>query len=116
MIQVTSHMPIFVGIEPIDFRKRLNGTVGICRTRLEKDPYDGSVFLFRNRSRTMIRIYCFDGLVEWGCDLRIAKGKFPYWPSSTEPIKKIQAHQLYLLVKGGDPEIAKVQEDWRKIG
>lgn len=116
MIQVTSHMRIFAAIEPIDFRKRLDGTVGICRSRFEKDPYDGSVYIFRNRRKTMIRIYCFDGLVEWGCDLRIAEGKFPYWPTSSQHITDIKAHELYLLIRGGNPEGVRVQEDWRKIG
>jgi transposase len=115
MIQVTSHMRIFAATEPMDFRKRLDGTVGVCRSRYEMDPYNGSVYLFRNRRKTMIRIYCFDGLVEWACDLRIAEGKFPYWPTSASPMSAIKAHELYLLIRGGDPDAVRVQEDWRKI-
>lgn len=116
MIQVTSHMRLFAAIEPLNFRKRLDGTIGVCRAKFEVDPYDGAVYLFRNRRKTLIRIYCFDGLVEWCCDLRIAKGKFPFWPSSEKQIKPIQAHELYLLIRGGNPDATRVQEDWRKIG
>ena len=116
MIQLTPHMRIFAAIEPMDFRKRLDGTVGVCRSQYQRDPYDGSVYVFRNRRKTMIRLYCFDGLVEWGCDLRIAEGKFPFWPSSKEELKAVKAHEFYLLIRGGNPDAIEFREDWKKIG
>jgi transposase len=51
MIQVTSHMRLFAAIEPLNFQKRLDGTIGVCRTKFEVDPYDGAVYLFRNRRK-----------------------------------------------------------------
>jgi hypothetical protein len=115
MIQATPQTKILVAVEPIDFRKRIDGTAGVCRAVFERDPYDGAMYVFRNRSRTMIRIYFFDGLVEWGCDLRIAEKKFPYWPTSSEPLVGLKAHELYILIKGGNPLAAEVLPDWKKI-
>lgn len=115
MLQITHQTRMLVAVEPIDFRKRMDGTAAVCRAKLEKDPLDGVVYLFRNRTRTMIRIYFFDGLVEWSCDLRIASGKFPHWPTSSEPVTGLSAHQFYMLIKGGDPSNLRVREDFKKI-
>jgi len=116
MIQMTSQTQIMAAIQPINFRKRMDGTAGICRAQFERDPYDGVIYAFRNKRSTMIRLYFFDGLVEWCCDLRIAKGKFPYWPKDKKPLTGIKAHELILLIKGANPERAKVLPEWKRIG
>ena len=80
MLQMTPQTKIIVAVEPINFQKRMDGTAGICRAHFERDPYDGVIYVFRNRRATIIRLYFFDGLVELCCNLRIAKGRFPHWP------------------------------------
>lgn len=115
MLQLTYQTKILVAVEPIDLRKRLDGTAAVCRKNFSRDPLDGVIYMFRNKARTMIRIYFFDGLVEWGCDLRIASGKFPHWPKSSEPLTGLNAHQFYLLIKGGNPNTAKVRENFKKF-
>lgn len=115
MLQVTHQTKMLVAVEPIDFRKRLDGTAAVCRAKLERDPLDGVVYLFRNKSKTMMRIYFFDGLVEWVCDLRIASGKFPHWPTSSLPVTGLNAQQFYLLIKGGNPDSVRVREDYKKL-
>lgn len=115
MLQITHQTKLLVCVEPIDFRKRLDGTAAVCRVHMERDPLDGVVYLFRNKSRTMIRIYFFDGLVEWGCDLRIASGKFPHWPASSSPVTGLNAQQFYILIKGGNPDATRVLEDYKKV-
>ena len=115
MIQMTPQTKIMVAVEPINFQKRMDGTAGICRAQFERDPYDGVIYVFRNRRSTMIRLYFFDGLVEWCCDLRIAKGRFPHWPKDCTPLKGMQAHELVLLVKGANPAKARVLPAWKKL-
>src|SRR5208337_5393304 len=39
MIQITPQMRILVCIEPIDFRKGVDGLCGVCRRQLEADPF-----------------------------------------------------------------------------
>jgi len=56
MIQITPHMRILAAVEPIDFRAGIDGLVGACRQRLAADPFSGGLFVFRNRSRTAIKI------------------------------------------------------------
>ena len=49
MIQITPQMRVLVAIEPVDFRKGIDGLARLCRDELESDPYSGTVFVFRSR-------------------------------------------------------------------
>ncbi len=56
MIQITPHMKIFLAVEPVDFRKGIDGMAALCRTVLKADPFSGYLFVFLNRSKTSIKI------------------------------------------------------------
>ena len=49
LIQITPQMRVLVAIEPVDFRKGIDGLARLCRDQLKSDPYSGTVFVFRNR-------------------------------------------------------------------
>ena len=105
MIQLTRHMRILVAIEPADFRKGIDGLAAVCRHYLQQDPFQGTVFVFRNRRATTVKIIAYDGQGFWLCQKRLSKGRFTYWPTSpTERINSLEAHQLAVLLSGGDPE------------
>ncbi len=61
MIQVTPHMRILVAVQPADFRKGIDGLVRVCKEVLRHDPFAGSVFVFRNRSATSLKLLVYDG-------------------------------------------------------
>lgn len=54
MIQITPQMRILLAVEPVDFRKGIDGLAGVCRTVLQSDPFSGHVFIFRNKRATAI--------------------------------------------------------------
>ena len=60
MIQITPHMRILVALEPVDFRKGIDGLCRICRETLKSDPFCGTLFVFLNRQRTSLRILVHD--------------------------------------------------------
>ncbi len=64
MIQITPHMRIYLCIAPIDFRKGIDGLSRVCRDFLDKDPFSGSMFIFRNKRKTTLKILLYDGH-EW---------------------------------------------------
>jgi hypothetical protein len=43
MIQLTPTMQTLVGVEPVDFRKEIDGLVGLAKARLKADPFYGCV-------------------------------------------------------------------------
>jgi transposase len=100
MIQVTPQMRILVAVDPVDFRKGMDGLAGLCRTVLQTDPFSGCLFLFRNRRRTSLKVLMYDGQGYWICQKRLSKGRFRWWPQG----KDLAAHQLQALLWNGDPD------------
>ena len=46
MIQITPQMRILVAVEPVDFRKGIDGLAALCRQVLASDPLGGALFVF----------------------------------------------------------------------
>ena len=116
MIQLTPHMRIRVAIEPADFRKGIDGLARLCREALGSDPFSGSVFVFGNKSRKAVKILVYDGQGFWLCQKRLSKGRFPWWPQSLNAASEsLEAHQLSVLLSGGDPDAAQGVQPWRRV-
>ena len=81
MLQITPQMKILVAVEPADFRKGIDGLVRFCRDSLGLDPFAGSVFVFRNRRGTAIKVLVYDGQGFWLCHKRLSEGRFRWWPT-----------------------------------
>lgn len=122
MIQITPHMRIFVAIEPVDFRQGIDGLAQVCKAKLGADPFSGALFVFRSRSRRSIRVLAYDLQGFWLCQKRLSAGRFRWWPSCPAEATpgaasaKLLAHELQILICGGDPRGAKVPEGWRAVG
>ncbi len=116
MIQVTPHMRILVALEPADFRRGIDGLARTCREALGADPFSGTVFVYRNRRRTAIKILIYDGQGFWLCHKRLSRGRFRCWPSDGgEGARVLQAHELQVLLRGGDPSATRAAPIWRHV-
>lgn len=116
MIQITPHMRILVAVEAADFRKGIDGLAQLCREPLGSDPFDGTVFVFRNRRATAIKILVYDSQGFWLCQKRLSKGRFRWWVGGGEQEAcSLDAHQLSVLLFGGDPGAAEGAPTWRRI-
>ena len=116
MIQVTAQMRILVAVEPQDFCRGIDGLSRICREVLSSDPLSGTVFVFRSRGGTAIRLLCYDGQGMWMAHKRLSEGKFRYWPGRKGAAgSELLAHQLQVLLAGGDPEATRGAPMWRPI-
>jgi transposase len=117
MIQITPQMRVLVAVEPADFRRGMDGLAQVCREVLGEDPFTGAVFAFRNRERTAIKLLVYDGQGFWLCHKRLSKGRFRWWPSSSDArVTGMRAHELQVLICGGDPSATQVAPQWRKVG
>jgi transposase len=101
MIQVTPQMRILVAVEPVDFRKGIDGLAGICK-RLQLDPFNGYLFVFRNKSGMSIKIISYDGQGYWICQKRLSKGRFRWWPE-VGTTTRLAADEIQALLWNKDP-------------
>jgi len=115
MIAVTAQTRIWVAVEPADFRCGIDGLARVCRQKLQADPFCGALFVFRNRRSTSVKILAYDGIGFWLCQKRLSKGRFRCWPKTSDGTLKLEAHQLQLLLAGGDPAAAKGMPVWREL-
>jgi transposase len=116
MIQVTAQTRILVAVEPTDFRRGIDGLARVVRAQLEADPMSGHVFVFRNRRATAIKILAYDGQGFWLCMKRLSSGRFRHWPNSaSEPMSRVEAHELSVLLWGGDPSATNAAPLWRSV-
>ena len=118
MIQLTPHLRILVAVEPADFRQGIDGLSRVCRQRLEADPMSGAVFVFRNRRGRALKILVYDGQGFWLCQKRLSAGRFRFWPTAERGgrTRRLEAHELQVLLACGDPAAAKAPPPWRRVG
>jgi transposase len=116
MIQLTPQMRILVAVDPVDFRRGIDGLGRVCREVLAADPMSGTVFVFRNRRATAIRVLAYDGQGFWLATKRLSRGRFGHWPSKGMRVQReLLAHELQVLLAGGNPEATQAAPQWRRV-
>ena len=116
MIQLTPQMRILLAVEPTDFRRGIDGLAQQCRQVLDADPFSGVVIAFCNRARTSVKILVYDGQGFWLCQKRFSAGRLRFWPTAVgKAAASLQAHELQVLLRGGDPASTKAASELRPI-
>jgi transposase len=116
MMQLTPQMTILLSVAPVDLRAGIDGLCRVCRAQLLSDPLCGTVFVFRNRRGTAIKLLCYDGQGFWLCQKRLSTGRFRYWPRRADAAPHpLLAHELQVLLMGGDPTSTRAAESWRPL-
>jgi transposase len=116
MIQITAHMRILAALEPVDFRKGIDGLAAVCRQKLEADPFSGALFVFLNKSRQALRVLVYDGQGFWLCHKRLSRGRFAWdFRFGEEKVRALAARQLQMLLWNTDPMKICSVEDFRPV-
>ena len=118
MIQVTPQMRVLVAIEPVDFRRGIDGLSRVVGEELAEDPFSGCVFVFRNGSHTAVKVLVYDGQGFWLAQKRLSAGRFRCWPVASDPGQQGQellAHELSVLLCAGDFAKVETPASWRQV-
>lgn len=116
MIQIIPQMRILVAVEAVDFRKGIDGLARVCCERFASDPFSGTLFVFRNRRGTALKILAYDGQGFLLTLKRLSVGRFRWWPTSaTDAATTLDAHQLQRLIMAGDPAAPDAAPLWRRV-
>jgi transposase len=92
---------IFIRPGPTDLRKAVNGLSVLIQEHMEMDPLSGSVFLFCNKERRLLKAVWWDKTGFWLSQKRLEKEKWP-WPEEAESAKEINAGEVKMLLSGID--------------
>lgn len=86
-----------------DMRKSFDGLCGMVRSELGADPLNGSLFVFVNRIRSMVKILYWDrdGFAIW--QKRLEKGRF-ILPQKSHGDGGIDRRELAMLLEGITPK------------
>jgi len=114
MIALTPHLRVLVAVAPADFRCGIDGLARRVRQALGDDPFGGSVFVFRNRRGTAIKLLAYDGQGFWLCHKRLSQGRFRHWPTG-QPGQRLAPQELAVLLAGGDWAAAAGVPLWRAV-
>ena len=98
MLQITPQMKVLVAVAPADFRKGIDGLAALCKSSLEQDPFAGTVFVFRNRRATAIKVLVYDGQGFWLMMKRLSQGRFTWWPQTPDAQVPLSARELAQVI------------------
>lgn len=107
MIALPTNTDIFLFSQPTDMRKSFCGLAGLVRDALQREPNDGSLFLFINRNKDKLKALYWDrdGLALWY--KRLESGTFERITDQGKPTVQIDAAELAMLLGGISIENAK---------
>ena len=114
MILDWSKVRMFVKPGPTDMRKQINGLSIIVAEELAMDPLDGSLFLFCNKQRRILKVIYWDpnGFCLWL--KKLEKDKFP-WPAKLAEATEITQQQFSFLLQGIDFWNAHKKLEFRSV-
>jgi transposase len=115
MIQLTPQSRIFLAMQPVDFRKGIDGLAAGCRQVLGDTPIEGAVYVFRHRSGTALKLLQYDGQGDWLMLKRLSQGRFAWWPQSVDARGPLSARERIIVLGNGNPEQAQMAQDWRRV-
>lgn len=73
---ISGNVRMFLYSGPADMRNGFDGLSGLVRNQLKQDPVSGDIFIFINRTRTLIKLLVWDqnGFAIW--HKRLEQGTF----------------------------------------
>ena len=92
---------ILVAIEPVDFRKPIDGLASVCESQLGQEPLDGTLFLSRDRRRTALKGLIWTSVGFTMVYKQLERGPFP-WPTGTDGRAFVTRAELAALLEGLD--------------
>jgi transposase len=90
---------VWVATTPVDMRKSFDSLAEVVKSFLGHDPLSGSLFVFRNKNRQLVKILWWDrdGLAIYY--KRLERGEFQF-PKGNTPSMEISGEQLLRLLSG----------------
>lgn len=105
MIGASHKVRVMVATRPIDFRKGHNSLAAMVQNELRKDPFTGTIFVFRARKADRMKLLYWDGTGLVMAYKRLEAHNF-IWPAVKDGLMTMSAAQFEALFSG---------LDWRRL-
>ncbi|MCP3985631.1 MAG: IS66 family insertion sequence element accessory protein TnpB [bacterium] len=102
---------ILVALEPVDFRKQIDGLASVCESRLGEEPLDGTLFLFRNRRCTSLKGLMWTSGGFTMAYKKLEQGRFT-WPCGDGDKVRMTRAEVAALLEGLDVSNARRLSRW----
>ncbi len=99
MIFKPSDTKVYIALGATDMRKAINGLSIIVSEQMQLDIFAGHLFVFCNRTQTILKILYWDknGFCLW--QKRLEKDRFK-WPKTSEEVMNVTTRELVWLIEG----------------
>ena len=101
MILDLSNVRIFLRPGTTDLRKAANGLSVIVQQEMRQDPFSGSVYIFCNSDRKLLKAVYWDKTGFWLSQKRLEKDRYP-WPQDEREARELTYAELQMLLSGID--------------
>lgn len=105
MIFPSNRVRIMVATKPIDFRKGHDSLAAMVKNELRKDPFTGTVFVFRAKKADRLKLLYWDGTGLVMAYKRLEEHTFT-WPAVKDGLMMLNHPQFEALFAG---------LDWRRV-
>ncbi|NCU20984.1 transposase [Candidatus Falkowbacteria bacterium] len=105
MIFPSNRVRIMVATQSIDFRKGHDSLAALVKNALRKDPFTGTVFVFRARKADRLKLLYWDGTGLVMAYKRLEQHSFT-WPAVKDGVMMLSHAQFEALFAG---------LDWRRV-
>ena len=109
MLSFAGSLRIFIALDSCDMRAGVNTLHALVGDRLKEDSRSGTLFVFTNRRRKLIKVLYWDGTGMWLMTKRLEQGTF-FWPRAAQEgqVKlELKPEAFALLTDGIDMHGAK---------
>ncbi len=105
MIFPSNRVRIVVATKPVDFRRQHDGLVAHVKSALRRDPFTGTVYVFRSRRADRLKLIVWDGTGLVMIYKRLEEQGF-VWPAIRDGVMTLNHAQFEALFAG---------LDWRRV-
>lgn len=105
MIFPSNRVRVLVATRPVDFRKGHDGLAALVKNELRKEPFTGTVFVFRAKRADRLKLLYWDGTGLVMAYKRLEEHSFT-WPAIRDGLMTLSHAQFEALFAG---------LDWRRV-
>ena len=92
MLSFAGSLRVFIALDPCDMRAGINTLHAVVGGRLKEDAKSGSLFVFTNKRRRLLKVLYWDGTGLWLFTNRLEQGTFCWPRAAAEGQTKLALH------------------------